>query len=102
MARNKLNGDVLDVLLMQRASLSVAVEHKDLPTFNLTSRPIRQLTYGLLLGRDTPLQVDETTRVGLRLKFIPVQPTFPRVTERLQLSSLLQVRASQCFIVSER
>ncbi|XP_047454497.1 protein asteroid homolog 1 [Mugil cephalus] len=95
LARSELTTDVLDVLLMQRVSLSIVVEHRDLPPVSLTSRPIRQLIYGLLLGPDTSLQVMERTRDGLQLNYIPVKPTFTRVTERLRLSSLPQADASE-------
>uniref|UniRef100_A0A3Q3MW41 Asteroid homolog 1a n=1 Tax=Mastacembelus armatus TaxID=205130 RepID=A0A3Q3MW41_9TELE len=47
----RLTADVLDVLLLQRMSLSFPVDKDDMPSACLTSRPLRQLMYGLLLGR---------------------------------------------------
>uniref|UniRef100_A0A665U737 Asteroid domain-containing protein n=1 Tax=Echeneis naucrates TaxID=173247 RepID=A0A665U737_ECHNA len=70
----RLTRDVLDVLQMQRMSLSIHVEHKDTPSANLTSRPLRQVMYGLLLGGGSPLVVQERDRVGLQLTSTPVQP----------------------------
>uniref|UniRef100_A0A3P8PXR7 XPG N-terminal domain-containing protein n=1 Tax=Astatotilapia calliptera TaxID=8154 RepID=A0A3P8PXR7_ASTCA len=49
----RLPGDTLDVLLLHRLSLGTPVDHKDLPSANLTSRPLRQVMYGLLLGKET-------------------------------------------------
>uniref|UniRef100_A0A7N6BI14 Asteroid homolog 1 n=1 Tax=Anabas testudineus TaxID=64144 RepID=A0A7N6BI14_ANATE len=46
----RLTGDILDVLLLQRLSLNIPVEHADLPSACLTSRLLRQVMYGLLLA----------------------------------------------------
>uniref|UniRef100_A0A7N6F9Q8 Asteroid homolog 1 n=1 Tax=Anabas testudineus TaxID=64144 RepID=A0A7N6F9Q8_ANATE len=70
----RLTGDILDVLLLQRLSLNIPVEHADLPSACLTSRLLRQVMYGLLLGGGKPRVVEERHREGLQLKFIPVQP----------------------------
>ncbi|XP_029360811.1 single-strand DNA endonuclease ASTE1 isoform X2 [Echeneis naucrates] len=86
----RLTRDVLDVLQMQRMSLSIHVEHKDTPSANLTSRPLRQVMYGLLLGGGSPLVVQERDRVGLQLTSTPVQPAFKGVAQRLTLSNLNQ------------
>jgi len=87
----RLNADILDVLLLQRVSLRTAVDHADLPSSNLTSRPLRQVMYGLLLGRGGAKKVVERDRDGLQLTFIPVKPSFSRLTEKLTLSSLPKV-----------
>uniref|UniRef100_A0A669E6L0 XPG N-terminal domain-containing protein n=1 Tax=Oreochromis niloticus TaxID=8128 RepID=A0A669E6L0_ORENI len=71
-----LPGDTLDVLLLHRLSLSTPVDHKDLPSVNLTSRPLRQVMYGLVLGKETSYKVEERDREGLQLKFIRIKPTF--------------------------
>uniref|UniRef100_A0A3B4VG20 Protein asteroid homolog 1-like n=1 Tax=Seriola dumerili TaxID=41447 RepID=A0A3B4VG20_SERDU len=87
----RLTADVLDVLQLQRMSLGVCVDHKDTPTANLTSRPLRQVMYGLLLGGGTPLQVEERDREGLQMKFNLVPPAFRGVAQRLVLNSLNKV-----------
>lgn len=89
----RLTSDILDVLRLQRLNLSFSVGLAEMPSANLTSRPLRQVIYGLLLGhildRDGPIKVRERDREGLELRIIPVPPTF--TTTRLQLSSLNQV-----------
>uniref|UniRef100_A0A671WPB7 Asteroid domain-containing protein n=1 Tax=Sparus aurata TaxID=8175 RepID=A0A671WPB7_SPAAU len=80
--------DILDVLLLQRMNLGYPVAHADTPSAYLTSRPIRQVMYGLLLGcRGGPVQ--ERDREGLQLKFIPVQPAFRGVAEASQRLQVL-------------
>ncbi|XP_040899848.1 protein asteroid homolog 1 [Toxotes jaculatrix] len=91
----RLTADILDVLQLNRMSLSIPVDHKDMPSANLTSRPLRQVTYGLLLGGGTPLQVTETDRDGLQLKSTLVQPAFRGVAQRLVLNSLNTVELSE-------
>ena len=49
-ARGELNGDVLGLLVYRRNKLRTQVEHSDLQSSNLTSKHIRQVWYGLLLG----------------------------------------------------
>ncbi|XP_030249258.1 protein asteroid homolog 1-like isoform X1 [Sparus aurata] len=90
----RLSSDILDVLLLQRKNLGYPVADADTPSAYLTSRPIRQVMYGLLLGcRGGPVQ--ERDRKGLHLKFIPVQPALRGVAEQLQLNSLDKAEASQ-------
>ncbi|XP_022617307.1 protein asteroid homolog 1-like isoform X2 [Seriola dumerili] len=91
----RLTADVLDVLQLQRMSLGVCVDHKDTPTANLTSRPLRQVMYGLLLGGGTPLQVEERDREGLQMKFNLVPPAFRGVAQRLVLNSLNKAELSE-------
>lgn len=93
----RVTSDILDVLRLQRLNLSCSVGLAEMPSANLTSRPLRQVTYGLLLGHildldldlDEHVKVKERDREGLELRFTPVKPTF--TTSRLQLSSLNQV-----------
>ncbi|XP_018529567.1 protein asteroid homolog 1 [Lates calcarifer] len=91
----RLTADVLDVLQLQRMSLSLPVAHRDMPSSNLMSRPLRQVMYGLLLGGGKPIQVEESDRDGLQLKLIPVEPAFRGVTQRLVLSSLDKAELSE-------
>lgn len=91
MMQARLPGDTLDVLLLHRLSLNTPVDNKDLPSANLTSRPLRQVMYGLLLGKETSYKVEERDREDLQLKFIRIKPTFSRVAQRLQLNSLHEV-----------
>uniref|UniRef100_A0A3Q1EXQ7 Protein asteroid homolog 1-like n=1 Tax=Acanthochromis polyacanthus TaxID=80966 RepID=A0A3Q1EXQ7_9TELE len=91
----RLTPDVLDVLLLKRMSLSVTVGHKDQPSVNLTSRPLRQVMYGLLLGEQRSVQVKERDREGLKLTFIPVKPTFSRIAQERRLNSLNEANLSE-------
>nr|XP_020472995.1 protein asteroid homolog 1-like isoform X1 [Monopterus albus]XP_020472996.1 protein asteroid homolog 1-like isoform X2 [Monopterus albus]XP_020472997.1 protein asteroid homolog 1-like isoform X3 [Monopterus albus] len=88
LAEARLCGDILDVLQLRRMPLPTPVDHGDMPSACLTSRPIRQVMYGLLLGKAKPLQVEERDREGLELKFILVQRTYKGVIQRLDLNSL--------------
>lgn len=93
LTRAQLTPDILDLLLLQRMSLGCPVDHADKPSAYLTSRPLRQLMYGLLLGRGRPVQ--ERDRDGLQIRFIPVQPAFTGVTKQLVLGSLDKADPSQ-------
>ncbi|KAG8010915.1 Protein asteroid-like protein 1 [Nibea albiflora] len=90
----RLTSDILDVLLLQRNDLSIPVDHGDMASINLTSRPLRQVMYGLLLGKRRQL-VNERDRDGLQLKVIPVQPAVRGVARQLTLESLDQAESSQ-------
>ncbi|XP_069393330.1 single-strand DNA endonuclease ASTE1 [Paralichthys olivaceus] len=91
----RLSSDILDILLLHRKSLIMPVDHRDMPSAHLTSRPIRQLIYRLLLGGDTRLQVEEWDRDGLQLKFILVPPDVSSVAQRLELHSLNKAELSE-------
>ncbi|TMS01708.1 single-strand DNA endonuclease ASTE1 [Larimichthys crocea] len=91
----RLTSDILDVLLLQRNNLSLPVDHGDMPSINLTSRPLRQVMYGLLLGKGRRLEVNERDRDGLQLKEIPVKPAVRGVAGQLTLESLDQAESSQ-------
>ncbi|KAM4736451.1 LOW QUALITY PROTEIN: single-strand DNA endonuclease ASTE1 [Anableps anableps] len=90
----RLSGDILDVLRLHRMGLGTGIESEDLPSTNQTSRPLRQVMYGLLLGSRKSILVDEIDRDGLELISIPVKPTFTRTSERLRLRSLQEVERS--------
>uniref|UniRef100_A0A667ZYP0 Asteroid homolog 1a n=1 Tax=Myripristis murdjan TaxID=586833 RepID=A0A667ZYP0_9TELE len=62
--KGRLDKVILNVLRLRRVRLPVMVEHKSLPSSHLTSRPIRQVMYGLLLGDE---EVEEYDRKGLQL-----------------------------------
>ncbi|XP_055019396.1 protein asteroid homolog 1-like isoform X2 [Boleophthalmus pectinirostris] len=70
----QFSSDFLDVVTSQRVGLSVVVDHKDKPSANLVSLPLRRVMYGLLLGRDRPLTVEERDRDGLDVQYNKVQP----------------------------
>lgn len=72
-------------------SLGFCIETQELPSANQTSRPLRQVMYGLLLGKDKFTPVEEIDREGLTLISVPVKPTFTRTSKRLRLDSLPQV-----------
>lgn len=92
LSQAQLAGDILDILLLQRLTLSTPVDHADKPSACLTSRPLRQVMYGLLLGRGNPRGVEERDREGLQLKVILVQQIFKGVIQRLALNSLDKVK----------
>ncbi|XP_033497181.1 single-strand DNA endonuclease ASTE1 [Epinephelus lanceolatus] len=89
LTQGRMSPDILDVLLLRRMSFSFPVDHADMPSSHLISRPLRQLLYGLLLGKGK--EVTERDRDGLQLKFIPVQAVVTVVTKKLKLDSLDQV-----------
>uniref|UniRef100_A0A667ZYQ6 Uncharacterized protein n=1 Tax=Myripristis murdjan TaxID=586833 RepID=A0A667ZYQ6_9TELE len=66
----RLDKVILNVLRLRRVRLPVMVEHKDLPSIHLSSRPIRQVMYGLLLGEE---EVEEYDREGLLPAIIMVR-----------------------------
>ncbi|XP_020781709.2 protein asteroid homolog 1-like [Boleophthalmus pectinirostris] len=70
----QFSSDFLDVVTSQRVGLSVVVDHKDKPSANLVSLPLRRVMYGLLLGTDRPPTVEERDRDGLDVQYKNVQP----------------------------
>ncbi|CAL8299414.1 unnamed protein product [Gadus morhua 'NCC'] len=95
LARGDLGANILDcdVLLNRRKILRIQVEHSDLQSSNLTSRPIRQVMYGLLLGQRGG-EVVEWDRDGLKLDRVEVRPLVQGAAQRLRLDSLPQVDAA--------
>ncbi|KAM4600397.1 single-strand DNA endonuclease ASTE1-like [Polymixia lowei] len=90
----RLTSDILDVLLLNSMPLSTAVDHRDLLSANLTSRPIRQVIYGLLLGVRKRVRVQEIDREGLRLVSILVRPVLRGGAQQLKLDSLHEAEPS--------
>ncbi|KAF1388514.1 hypothetical protein PFLUV_G00091060 [Perca fluviatilis] len=93
----RLPSDILDVLLLRRNSLNNCVDHGDTPSSHLTSWPLRQLMYGLLLGEGE--EVMERDRDGLQINFIPVKAVVPDSCRYLKLNSLDQAEPSLCLQV---
>ncbi|KAM6935634.1 LOW QUALITY PROTEIN: single-strand DNA endonuclease ASTE1 [Lycodopsis pacificus] len=89
----RLPRDLLDVLQLKRMSLGTFVDHKDSLSAHWTSRMLRQVMYGLLLGDGE--EVTERDRHGLELGDTTVRPTFTETSRDLVLSSLDQVAPSQ-------
>ncbi|CAL8354473.1 unnamed protein product [Arctogadus glacialis] len=80
LARGDLEANILDcdILLNRRKILRIQVESSDLQSSNLTSRPIRRVMYGLLLGRgrlrlDSLPQVDPAVRLQVCLETLGVE-----------------------------
>ncbi|XP_029929071.1 protein asteroid homolog 1-like [Myripristis murdjan] len=88
----RLNKAILNVLRLRRVRLPAVVEHKDLPSSHLTSRPIRQVMYGLLLGEE---EVEENDREGLLLASFKVRPVCRGAAGQLSLDSLDKAELSQ-------
>ncbi|CAL8354549.1 unnamed protein product [Arctogadus glacialis] len=78
-----------DILMHRRKILRIQVESSNLKSSNLTSRPIRQVLYGLLLGQGGG-EVEEVDRVGLEPKGVKVRPLVKGAAQRLTLDSLPQ------------
>ncbi|CAL8249830.1 unnamed protein product [Boreogadus saida] len=95
LARGELSGDVLNVLVDRRRILGIQAELSDLQSSNLTSQPIRQVFYGLLLGLGQGA-VREVDRVELE-----VQPLVQGAAQQLRLATLPQadpaVRLQVCL-----
>ncbi|KAM3873539.1 single-strand DNA endonuclease ASTE1-like [Diretmus argenteus] len=84
--QGRMGGDFLNVLLLKRMELSFPVDDSSKPSANLTSRPIRQVMYGLLLG--CRFLVKEWDRVDLQLVVYPVQPVLRGAALQLKLEAL--------------
>ncbi|KAK2902716.1 hypothetical protein Q8A67_007429 [Cirrhinus molitorella] len=90
----KMSSSIIDALVHQRVSLTFQVEDFQLPCTTETSRPIRQVIYGLLLLRDRPLAeyskccIEEYGRQQLKLNIEKVEAIQTMVMERLQLEAL--------------
>ena len=74
----------------RRKILRIQVERSDLQSSNLPSRPIREVLYGLLLGRGGG-EVEEVDRVGLEPGNVKVQRLAHGAAKTLRLDSLPQV-----------
>ncbi|XP_059909180.1 protein asteroid homolog 1-like isoform X1 [Gadus macrocephalus] len=101
LARGDLGLDY-DILFNRRKILWIQAESRDLQSSNLTSRPIRQVMYGLLLGQEGG-EVEEWDRDGLELVSVKVLlgPLVQGAAQTLRLDSLLQadpaVRLQVCL-----
>ncbi len=104
----KMNSSIIDVLVHQRVTLISQVEDFQLPCSSETSRPIRQVIYGLLLLGEKPAAgkqlltiktftgtskcyVEEYGRLQLELNCQKVEAIQTRVMEGLQLETLWKV-----------
>ncbi|XP_029929062.1 protein asteroid homolog 1-like [Myripristis murdjan] len=90
--KGRLDKVILNVLRLRRVRLPVMVEHKSLPSSHLTSRPIRQVMYGLLLGDE---EVEEYDRKGLQLTRCMVRSVCRGAARQLSLDSLDKAELSQ-------
>ncbi|XP_071764243.2 single-strand DNA endonuclease ASTE1-like [Centroberyx gerrardi] len=99
LTQGRLTRDMLDVLLLKRVRLGVMVDHSSLPSAYLTSRPLRQVMYGLLLGGGRKLRVEETDREGLLLGSCRIRPALRGVAQQLKLDSLDKAAHSLCLQV---
>ncbi|CAL8238446.1 unnamed protein product, partial [Lota lota] len=89
-----------DILVNKRKILRIQVEHSDRQSSSLISKPIRQVLYGLLLGRGGA-KVLEVDRVGLEIKRVMVKPVVQGAAQTLRMNSLTQadhaVRLQVCL-----
>lgn len=93
----RLPGDILNVLLLHNSRrLSLTVGHSEMPCASLTSRPLRQVMFGLLLGGGKSI-LAEPERDGLQIKFTRIPPTFKGVIRQLALDSLDKVKPLGCY-----
>ncbi|XP_046885337.1 protein asteroid homolog 1-like [Hypomesus transpacificus] len=91
--QGKLSSDIIDVILFRRVVQSSQVEDTSLPSGKITSRPIRQIMYGLVLGVKSPAEsgqcmVEEYDRDGLNLTSHMIKPIICGPVQKLQLDSL--------------
>ncbi|XP_072548616.1 single-strand DNA endonuclease ASTE1-like [Salminus brasiliensis] len=104
MAEGRLSSILLDVLTLHRVTLNFAVQDFSLGSNNLTSRPIRQVIYGLMLAprrrnnaaaaaaQRERFEVEEYDRQGLTLTSSKVVAILPRqVIPDVHLETLLEV-----------
>ncbi|XP_071391790.1 single-strand DNA endonuclease ASTE1-like [Centroberyx affinis] len=99
LTQGRLTDDILDVLLLKRIGLGPMVDHGSLPSAHLTSRPLRQVMYGLLLGGGPSVRVEESDREDLGLSSCMVRPALRGVAEQLKLDSLDKAAHSLCHRV---
>uniref|UniRef100_A0AAZ3SF42 XPG N-terminal domain-containing protein n=1 Tax=Oncorhynchus tshawytscha TaxID=74940 RepID=A0AAZ3SF42_ONCTS len=78
------------IYILQRRPViqGIQVEDHSLPSGNNTSRPIRQVFYGLLLGEGR--EVEEYDREGKNLTSCKVKAILPSAAQHLQLNMLNQ------------
>ncbi|XP_046885371.1 protein asteroid homolog 1-like [Hypomesus transpacificus] len=95
LTQGKLFSDIIDVILFRRAMQNSQVEDINLPSGQITSRPIRQILYGLLLGERSPAamesgqcMVEEYDSDGLNLTSHMIKPILSGPVQKLQLDSL--------------
>lgn len=93
--------DILDVLRLQSRRLHLVLASAGLPSVHETSKPLRQVMYGLLELRCQVLEMD---RVGLHVEEINVQPVITPTLKGLHLLSLpkviqLSYSNAQCLCV---
>ncbi|XP_059909178.1 protein asteroid homolog 1-like [Gadus macrocephalus] len=88
LARGDLGANILDndILVHRRKFLRIQVECSNLQSSNLTSWPIRQVMYGLLLGQGGG-EVEEVDRDGLELVSVKVRPLVQGAAQTLRLDS---------------
>ncbi|KAK0153504.1 Protein asteroid 1 [Merluccius polli] len=100
MVRGDLGSNILDVLKHRNRSDGTQVQRSELQSSNLTSQPIRQVYYGLLLGQGGD-GVMAVQRVGQDIIGIEVQPVVQGAAKTLRLDSLPQadpaVRLQVCL-----
>ncbi|XP_048010116.1 protein asteroid homolog 1 [Megalobrama amblycephala] len=93
----RMSSTIIDALLHQRVFLMSQVENFELPCSSETSRPIRQVIYGLLLLREkqtadkqaiSKRYVEEFGRQDLMIRHQKVEAKQTRVMEELQLDTL--------------
>ncbi|KAM9403926.1 single-strand DNA endonuclease ASTE1-like isoform 1-T3 [Salvelinus alpinus] len=86
--KGKLPSLIVNVLLHKRVIQSAQVENHALVSGSTTSRPIRQVLYGLLLGESR--KVEEYDREGINLTSSKVEAILPSAAQELQLDMLNQ------------
>ncbi|XP_010878845.3 protein asteroid homolog 1-like isoform X1 [Esox lucius] len=88
LVNGRLPTKMVDVMLQKKAIQIAQVENPSLPSGNITSRPIRQVLYGLLLGRGAV--VEEYDRERQILTGSLVKAVLPRAAGQLRLETLDQ------------
>uniref|UniRef100_A0A6Q2XVG1 XPG N-terminal domain-containing protein n=1 Tax=Esox lucius TaxID=8010 RepID=A0A6Q2XVG1_ESOLU len=109
--KGRLPSCIVDVLQMRRQIMGTQVEDLRMPSGNITSRPIRQVLYGLLLAGRRECQssdgppveyVEEYDREGMNLTSSMVEAVLPSASEQLQLDTLHRAPHSvRCEVILE-
>ncbi|XP_029604661.1 protein asteroid homolog 1-like isoform X2 [Salmo trutta] len=86
--KGTLSSSIIHILQLRPVIQGVQVEDHSLPSGNNTSRPIRQVVFGLLLGESRA--VKEYDRDGINLTSSMVKAILPSAAQQMQLDMLNQ------------
>uniref|UniRef100_A0A674C742 Protein asteroid homolog 1-like n=1 Tax=Salmo trutta TaxID=8032 RepID=A0A674C742_SALTR len=94
--KGTLSSSIIHILQLRPVIQGVQVEDHSFPSGNNTSRPVRQVVFGLLLGERR--EVEEYDREGINLTSSMVKAILPRAAQQMQLDMLNQVLRLEVFL----